>query len=564
LQQGYLNIIRRWLWLIILSTLLSAFLTFWISSQQPASYTASARLVIGPGIDSPNPDLNALRAGAQLMQTYAELPTTGPFLQTIINRLNLDMTIEELRENISLSANQETQILKVDGRASNPEQAVAITNAIAETLVLLSPTGANNPSTQLRSQILEQTERIEQNIAAIESNIGQLEAEFQAATDLAEQRLIRDNISQEREQILDSHGTLAQLYEMLQTETTNRVEIIEPANAAGPVSNQLQLKVIIGAMVGMVLSFLVVFAFEYLNDSVVDVEQLTRASDSPVLGAIARHKRLRGIGRERIAIQALPRSAAAENYRMLGTKLLYLNNYLHLQSVMLSAVGLNDDSGELAANLAMVLSQTGSRVVLVDANLHQPTMGELFDIRDRPGLTDYLTGQAEAMEMTPIDWAPGLSVLPSGPVNYNSFALLASPRMSHLLNKLEEMNDIVIVVASPILSFADSLFLATRVDGVILLARSGKTEGDMVRDSVASLKMVGAALLGSVLFNSRDGSVQIAPLVDRQSMAARHTQDLLQRTNGRKQPAHAGDGLSVDGNSSQSSASKPSRNPERQ
>jgi capsular exopolysaccharide synthesis family protein len=228
-----------------------------------------------------------------------------------------------------------------------------------------------------------------------------------------------------------------------------------------------------------------------------------------------------------------PSSPAAENYRMLGTKLLHSGDYRTLRSVLLSTAGPSGDTGELAANLAVVLAQTGSRVVLVDANLHHPTIGQLFNASGRTGLTDILTGQAAELELTPVEWAPGLSILPSGSVTYDSFALLASPRMAQLLGQLEKMADMVIVVASPVLSFADSLFLTTNVDGVILVARSGKTQGDMIHSAVASLRLVGAAILGTVLLNSRRGSVRMAtPITWRPPVL--DVPQAFHRVNGRK------------------------------
>jgi capsular exopolysaccharide synthesis family protein len=534
LEQRYLNIVKRWLWLFILAAVLAGLLTYLVSQRQPLSYSARARLLVGPGIDSPDPNLNALRAGAQLMQTYAELPTTGPFLQTIIDDLDLDMSMEDLRERISVTANQETQILSIRAEDNDPAQAVAITNAVAETLVRLSPSGTNNPAAQLREQIMTQAERLEQNIAATDNIIAELEAEFQAATDLTEQRLIREDITEERDHLSEAHGTLAQLYELLQTATINRVEILEPASSATPIAAQVGLKVLVGGLVGLILSFLIVFAFEYWSDTVDDVDELARSGGVSVLGAIARHKKLTGTGRERIAVQALPQSTAAENYRMLGTKLLHSGDYRKMRSMLVTTAGPSGDTGELVANLAVVFSQTGSRVVLVDANLHHPTIGQLFDINGRPGLTDVLTGQAEAAELTAIEWAPGLSVLPSGPISYDSFALLASPRMTHLLSRLEEMSDIVIVVASSVVSFADSLFLTNHVDGVMLVARSGKTQSDMVRNAVDSLRLVGAPIMGMVLLNSRNGSVQMTQ-VTRRMAVARQAQALAHRANGRRQ-----------------------------
>lgn len=514
--------------------MLAGSLTYWVSQRQPLSYTARARLLIGPGIDSPDPDLDAFRAGAQLMQTYAELPTTGPFLQTIIDDLNLNMRVDDLRERITISANEETQILSLRTQDNDPAQAVAITNAMAETLVLLSPSGTNNPAAQLRSQISTQAERVEQNIVATEATIDELEAEFQEAVDVTEQRMIRDEIIAERNRLSDAHDTLAQLYELLQTANINRVEILEPATSASPVAAQLGLKLLIGAVVGLVVSFLIVFAFEYWSDTVDDLEGLVRAAGVPALGAIARHKNLRGTGRERLAVQALPKSAAAENYRMLGTKLLRSNDFRELRSVLVSTADAETDVSELVANLAIVLSQTGSRVVLVDANLHRPTITHLFEVNGRPGLTDILTGQSEAIELSPIDWAPGLSILHSGPVSYDSFVLLASPRMTHMLSRVEEMCDIVIVAASSILSFADSLFLSTHVDGVILAARSGKTQSDKVHNAINSLRLVGAPIMGTVLLNSRSDIAQPTQPGNGRFSVSRQALALAQRSHNHK------------------------------
>ena len=75
-----INIILRWLWLLILATLGAGLAAFWYGTQQAVVYEASVRLIVGPGVDGLSPDLNDLRAGAQLMETYSELATTRPIL----------------------------------------------------------------------------------------------------------------------------------------------------------------------------------------------------------------------------------------------------------------------------------------------------------------------------------------------------------------------------------------------------------------------------------------------------------------------------------------------------
>src|SRR5690606_22542992 len=102
-------IIRQWWWLVILTALAAGIITYIASVRQPAVYRASVRLIVGPGIDSPSPDLNDLRAGAQLMQTYAELPQTGPFLQAVIDELNLSVEPGTLADSMNITTNSETQ-----------------------------------------------------------------------------------------------------------------------------------------------------------------------------------------------------------------------------------------------------------------------------------------------------------------------------------------------------------------------------------------------------------------------------------------------------------------------
>jgi len=98
---------------------------------------------------------------------------------------------------------------------------------------------------------------------------------------------------------------------------------------------------------------------------------------------------------------------------------------------------------------------------------------------------------------------PNLSILPSGPIPPNPFELLVSTRMATLIKELESQADIVLVATSPLLSFADSLILASRVDGVVILLRSGTATRDMVRDTVESLRSLNARIIGTIFDYNR-------------------------------------------------------------
>jgi capsular exopolysaccharide synthesis family protein len=192
----------------------------------------------------------------------------------------------------------------------------------------------------------------------------------------------------------------------------------------------------------------------------------------------------------------------AEAYRILGTKLPLSAAGADAigRTLAVSSVEIEEDAGEIAANLAVVLAQTGNRVVLVDANPHHATIGAAFGFGDHFGLTKMLTSHGEVGKVLAVSWAPGLAVLPSGPPIVDAFARLASPRMIDILNILKKQADLVIVVTSPLYTFADSLLLTSRVDGVIVSVRSGQVHQEPVEDVMNSLESIGAKVLGTVLF----------------------------------------------------------------
>lgn len=515
----YFNIVRRWLWLLTLATLVAGTTTYWLSSQEATIYQAKARLIVGPGIDSPNPDLNELRTGAQLMQTYAELATMQPVLRAVADDLKLDTRLNQLDDQITVKVNKEAQILSINVQDEDPNRATAIANTLADMLVRLSPSNPNSSQAKLREQIRDQAKKLESSVATSETIIEQLEAEFQAATDTERQRVLMDQLSQERTRLSETHRTLALLYDSLQQSSINQVQIVELATSGKPVASQLRLKVMIGAMAGLVLGGVIALAFEYLNITIGTTEELARTTSIPLLGAIARHKKLRGSGREQMVLQALPQSKAAENYRMLSTKLLAkyraeaahyrvlagtgleglpAGNHHSLRSLLVCGSQMEDDPGEVAANLALVLSQTDLRVVLVDAYLHHPTIDQLFDLDDRVGLTGTLVDESRTPKSIPVDWAPGLSILPSGPALSNPFELLASSRMADLIEELESQADLVIIAGSPLLAYADGLIMASRVDGVVIVAHSGKTNPEGLDEAVKSLRALEIHIIGTI------------------------------------------------------------------
>ena len=349
------NTVRRWIVLLLLATVIAGAASYWFSKQQPSMYHAKVRLIVGPGLNSPNPDLNALRTGGQLMQTYAELARTRPVLQAVIDDLGLATVPDRLDDYIDVKADDETQILTISAFDGDPVQASAIANAVAGMLVRLSPTGTGDAEAQRKAQIQSEAERLQGTIISTEARVEQLEADLKAAAeagpdpvaqaiiestearikqleaelqsvsdvetqrllldqiavernrlfdaqriDTEKQRVIRDQIEQERTRLFDAHRTLAQLYQSLTESSTNQVRIIEPAVTGRRVASQTRLKVLVASMAGLVVAVAIAFFFEFFDDALRSAEDLTQVAGVPVLGTITQYKKRDGNCRERL------------------------------------------------------------------------------------------------------------------------------------------------------------------------------------------------------------------------------------------------------------------------
>src|ERR1041385_9395492 len=152
----YLNVVWRYLWLLAAAVLVASGATFYVLNQQPAVYEAKTRLLVGPNLDSASPDLNSLKIGGQLIQTYADLLNTRPFLESVDNKLEQKVDLNSLGGMIDTIQNPDTRILTIIVHHPDPKQAVAIANAAAQTLLEMSPT-KDNTASLLRTQMSNQS-----------------------------------------------------------------------------------------------------------------------------------------------------------------------------------------------------------------------------------------------------------------------------------------------------------------------------------------------------------------------------------------------------------------------
>lgn len=198
-----------------------------------------------------------------------------------------------------------------------------------------------------------------------------------------------------------------------------------------------------------------------------------------------------------------PRSPAAEAYRTLRTNIQFSSLDKPLRTLLVTSTAPDEGKSITLANLAVTMAQAEQRVIVVECDLRRPTLHTLFGLSNEEGLTSVMLDQREtALPLQPTT-VPGLSLLASGPLPPRPADLLGSRRMEALVACLQNEADIVLFDTPPVTAVTDAAVLATRLDGVLLVLKAGKTRRDRAREAHRMLEKVKANVIGVVLNNAR-------------------------------------------------------------
>lgn len=199
------------------------------------------------------------------------------------------------------------------------------------------------------------------------------------------------------------------------------------------------------------------------------------------------------------------RGSAWEAYRSLRMALLLSHSGQPPQAILVTSSFPEEGKTTTALNTAIALAQTGSRTLLLELDLRRPILAECFEMSSAAGVSTYLTGNTDLSSQIAESGVANLFLLLSGPMPPNPPELLGSERFRTALHLLREHFAYIVIDAPPVLQLSDALVLAPQVDGVILVARGGKTPRAAIRRSADGIARVGGRILG-VLINDVDMS----------------------------------------------------------
>ncbi len=267
------------------------------------------------------------------------------------------------------------------------------------------------------------------------------------------------------------------------------IGVIDPKPAT---SRKLQLA--LALPLSLLLAFAVVLLLDYIDTTVRTPDQVEDLLGLPVVTMVP-------ISKSPSLAKGLPSPGLRECYEMLTAELWHLaSQEAGKGAILVAGAGPRAGRSTTASNLAIALAGDGARVILVDADLRNPTQHVLFGVDNSRGLANVLSGGAALEDVAVPTRVEGLLLVPSGPQPDNPIRLLRGEAMERFVADASSVADFVVFDSPAGALFADATVLAAVIKRTLLVQSAGTAPTGAEAEFRMRLDQVGAEYLG-VLFN---------------------------------------------------------------
>jgi non-specific protein-tyrosine kinase len=506
----YWDLLKKWLWLILLTAVVAGAAAFFFSSRQTPIYRASTRLMVSQtGNSTAYSNYADILAAERLSNTYAQMLTSRRLIQAAITKTGLEGVVypAELAGAISVQPVRDTQLIDLSVEYPDPVIAAKLANALPEVFVEFNNQQQTARYQELKSSLQAQLKDLSEEIQATDAELQEL-ADATDAESKARTAVLEDRLAQYR----NTFGNVLAQLENIRLAEANALDTIvvveEAVPPQHPVRPRVLMNTLLAAIVGGMIGLGAAFLIEYLDDTIKTPDDIGRITTLSTLGIIARGK---GDDPDTIITLEDPRSPVAEAYRTIRTGIQFAGVDKPLRTMVVTSAGPGEGKSTTAANLAVVLAQAGKRVILIDADLRKPTQHKRWGVPNTIGLTgallmDELSDNLDyLLSGTQVE---NLWVLTSGQLPHNPSELLGSHKLQQLTEHLLNDYDVLLFDSPPALAVTDPVVLGREMDGVIIVVDAGNTREPALVHVLTEMEKVQAHVLGIVLnrFRTRSDS----------------------------------------------------------
>ncbi len=325
----------------------------------------------------------------------------------------------------------------------------------------------------LRNSLNYDLNLINSKIYEAESNISKLPQDKQELTKIQRKYSLSDNIYS---------NFLAKKSEAEVVKAANLSDIRFLDNAkdigGGLIGPKTNVNYVIAFFGGLLIPLLIIFILFFINNSVQNVEDISRLTSIPMIGVIGKKTM-----KSNLAVFEKPKSALSESFRAIRSSLQFIYKKNHVdgtKTLMLTSTISGEGKSFCSINIATVFALSEKKTVIVGLDLRKPKIFDDFNVKNDIGVVNYLIGQKTIDEVIQKTQVPYLDLITSGPIPPNPSELIMSETMTELMAELKSKYDYIILDTPPVGLVADALELAQYCDVTLYIIRQNHTKKDMI------------------------------------------------------------------------------------
>jgi capsular exopolysaccharide synthesis family protein len=331
----------------------------------------------------------------------------------------------------------------------------------------------------------------------------QYEEEHKHASELDAKRAEYDRVQEDlnRDKALrDSYDAKIHDIELSRDAGALNISVLEKGQVEVRPSYPNPVRVMpIALAMGLCLGILLACMREWVDDRFRTASEIKSSLGMPLLAVIPNTttKRSPSVSGQRVLLD--PGSDTAEAYRSLRAAILYSAPAGQLKSLLVTSPSSGDGKTTLVSNLAIAMAQGGRKVLIIDADLRNPTQHDIFGVKNNTGLSALLAGRSTPETAVQRSHVPNLDILPCGPTPANPAEILNSREFGEALESLSDKYDCVVLDSPPVEAVADARIIAASCDATLIVLKAQTAHRRTTEHTRDSLTSVGARVLGVVV-----------------------------------------------------------------
>jgi Mrp family chromosome partitioning ATPase/capsular polysaccharide biosynthesis protein len=291
------------------------------------------------------------------------------------------------------------------------------------------------------------------------------------------------------------------------TSSLVKLSVVQKADVPEKASSPKKVPYIAaGFILGLILGLLAALVVEILDKKIRNASDARAIVGAPIIGCVSTQNELAQSGP---VVASIPDSSESEEFRGVRTSLSLVEPRagMKARSLVFTASGLQEGTTTMAFNTAAALVENGASVLLIETNLHDPSLATKLGFDTAPGLVQVLAQEAPFSQAVQQYWKRNFHVLPVGEPSDTAVSLMNSKIMEDLLAQVSLQYDYVLIDAAPLNESADALRFGRLGDGILLVVGRNVGEWKDLRLAVTKIANANVPIIGTI-FNFADGSQQ--------------------------------------------------------